>query len=104
MIDNLRKKVWILDWYYTCQCDGESVDQFLLLDWYYMCQCDGESDQVLLHCSIATDFWFMVVGFGVCWVMPRSVIELLACWQGRFGCRRNGDIWMVVPHYLMWCL
>ena len=86
MIDNLRKKVWILDWYYTCQCDGESVDQFLL------------------HCSIATDFWFMVVGFGVCWVMPRSVIELLACWQGRFGCRRNGDIWMVVPHYLMWCL
>ena len=44
MIDNLRKKVWILDWYYTCQCDGESVDQ------------------LLLHCSIATDFWSMVVG------------------------------------------
>ena len=47
----------------------------------------------------------MVLGlFGVSWVMPKSVVRLLACWQGQFGCYRNGHIWIIVPHYLMWCL
>ena len=32
------------------------------------------------------------------------MVELLACWQGKFGCHRNGVIWMVVPHCLMWCI
>ena len=47
----------------------------------------------------------MVFGlFGVCWVMPMFVVELLACQQGRFGCHCNGDIWMIVPHCLMQCI
>ena len=47
----------------------------------------------------------MVFGlFGVCWVMPMSTVELLACWQGRFGRHCNGYIWIVVPHCLMWCI
>ena len=37
-------------------------------------------------------------------VMPQSVVGLLACWQGRFGCHRNGYIWLMVPHCLLWCL
>ena len=54
-IDNLRKmKVWILDWCYTCKCNGESIDY------------------LLLHCPIAMDLWSMVLGlFGVSWVMPK---------------------------------
>ena len=36
--------------------------------------------------------------------MPMSVVELCACWQGRFGCHLNGYIWIVVPHCLMWCI
>ena len=47
----------------------------------------------------------MIFGlFGVCWVMPMSVVGLFACWQGRFGRHRNGDIWKVVPLCLMWCI
>ena len=47
----------------------------------------------------------MVFGlFGVCWVMPMSVVELLACWQGRFSRHRNGYIWIVVSHCLVWCI
>ena len=38
------------------------------------------------------------------WVMPQSVVGLLACWQGRFDRHRNGHIWFIVPHCLMWCL
>ena len=36
--------------------------------------------------------------------MPLSVVGLFACWQGRFGRHRNGDIWKVVPLCLMWCI
>ena len=72
-IDNIRKrKVWILDWCYMCKCNGESVDH------------------LFLHCSVAMDLWSMVFGlFGVSWVMPQSVVGLLACWQGRFSRHRN---------------
>ena len=35
--------------------------------------------------------------FGVIWVMPKSVVELLAFWQGWFVRHRNGHIRMVVP-------
>jgi len=86
-IDNLRrKKVWITNWCYMCKCNGESVDH------------------LLLHCPIASDLWSMFLGlFGVYWVMPKSVVELLACRQGRFGCHWNDCIWMVIliPHCLM---
>ena len=37
--------------------------------------------------------------------MPKTVVELLACWQGNFGYHRYGVIWMAVPHCLMmWCI
>ena len=36
--------------------------------------------------------------------MPKTVVELLACWQGNFGHHRNGVIWMAVPDCLMWCI
>ena len=71
-----------------------------------MCKCYGESvDHLFLHCPVAMDMWAMVFRlFGVSWVMSQSVVGLLACWQGRFGCHRNGYIWLIVLHYLLWCL
>ena len=71
-----------------------------------MCKCNGESvDHLFLHYPVAMDMWAMVFGlFGVSWVMPQSVVGLLACWQGRFGCHWNGYIWLMAPHCLSWCL
>ena len=71
-----------------------------------MCKCNGESvDHLLLHYPIASDLWSMIlVLFGVSWVMPKFVVELLARWQGHFGRYRNGHIWMIIPHCLMWCI
>ena len=88
MIDNLRKrKVWILDWCFMCKRNGESIDH------------------LLFHCPFAWDLWSMVLGlFGVSWVMPRTVLGLIGCWQGSFGRHRNGHIWSIIPHCLMWCL
>ena len=69
-----------------------------------MCKCNSETvDHLFLHCSIAMELWDMVFGlFGISWVMPMVVVELLAYWQGRFGRHRNGYIWIIVPHCLMW--
>ena len=87
-VDNLRKmKIWILGWCYMCKCNGESVDL------------------LFLHYPVARDLWSMVFGlFGVSWVMPQSVVGLLACWLGRFGRHWNGNIWGIILHCLIWCL
>ena len=71
-----------------------------------MCKRNGESiDHLFLHCPFASDLWFMVLGlFGVSWVMPHTVLGLLWCWQGNFGRHRNGYIWSIIPHCLLWCL
>ena len=43
-------------------------------------------DHLLLHCSFAMgdlvhSFW----PFGVYWVMPRSILELMECWWAALG-------------------
>ena len=66
--------------------------KFWVPDWCYMCKCGGESvDNLLLHCPIAFQLWSMVV-------------DLLACWQGKFGCYHNNIPWMAVTPFLMWCI
>ena len=62
-------------------------------------------DHLLLHCPISRELWSMPFGlFGVCWVMPSSVLGLLDFWQGPFGRHRNSAVWQAVPPCLMWCL
>ena len=71
-----------------------------------MCKRNGKSvDHLFLHCPFAMDLWSMVLGlFGVTWVMLHTVLGLLGCWQGSFDRHRNGYIWSIIPHCLMWCL
>ena len=68
-------------------------------------QRDGESiDHLLLHCSIAQEIWDLAFSmFGVCWVMPRRVMDLLHCWP-RITRQTVRDIWGLIPHCIMWCL
>ena len=46
-----------------------------------MCKCNSETiDHLLIHCLLAMDLWATVLSlFGESWVMPKSVVELLAC-------------------------
>jgi hypothetical protein len=48
----------------------------------WLCEMEGESvDHILLHCAVARDLWnAFFARFGLCWVMPRSVKEVLASW------------------------
>ena len=58
----------------------------IVLDWCYMCKASDESTyHLLLRCLIALDLWsYIFTFFSLQWVMPKEVLELLACWgEGR---------------------
>jgi hypothetical protein len=59
--DNLRKRnVVVIEWCCMCKKSGESIEH------------------LLLHCKVAHNLWSNILTlFGVEWVMPRMVMELL---------------------------
>lgn len=75
-IDNLRRRrIPIVDWCCMCKQDGESVDH------------------LLLHCLFARKLWlFVLCLFGVQWVMPIRVVDLLVSWKERYARHLIGDI------------
>ncbi len=79
----------------------------MLVSWCCMCKVDGESvDHLLIHCPLVKELlWDTVLTlFGMHWVMPRKVRELLDCWHGGFGQHCHSVIWKAISHCLMWCL
>ena len=78
----------------------------ILVSWCCMCNLDGESIvHLFLHCPVANDLWSFVFSlFGVCWVMPRKITDLVSRWQGSFKRQKSYEIWAVIPHCLLWCL
>ena len=71
-----------------------------------MCKARAESvNHLLFHCPVARELWNMIFSlFGVSWVMPWGVVDLISCWNGRVGRHEAGKIWKVIPHCIMWCL
>jgi hypothetical protein len=71
----------------------------------WLCESDGESvDHLLLHCEAARALWnAFFVRFGLYWVMPCSVKELLASWWSS-GRSRSTVVWKMVPLCIMWCI
>jgi hypothetical protein len=48
-------------------------------------------DHLLIHCEVARELWSSILNlFGVDWVMPRRVIDLLVSWGGQVG---RGKLW-----------
>jgi hypothetical protein len=87
-MDNLRKR------------------RICIVDWCCMCKHSGESpNHLLLQCETAQSLWSMVFClFGVIWVMPGSVVEVMASWMGSFRKSRHADVWGAVPLCVMWVL
>jgi hypothetical protein len=71
-----------------------------------MCKSTGESvNHLLLHCPTAQELWNLIFTlFGISWVMPRGVDDVLFCWSGSLGNSEFGAIWKAIPHCPMWCL
>jgi hypothetical protein len=61
-------------------------------------------DHLLLHCESAQYLWNAFFSrFGLAWVMPRGVVDLLHCWWSG-GRPRNAVVRKMVPLCIMWCL
>jgi hypothetical protein len=71
-----------------------------------MCKKSGESiKHLLLHCDVARDIWcFFYSLFGVEWVMPQRVLDLLSSWGNSLGRGQVQQIWKQVPLCVMWGL
>ena len=63
-LDNLRKR------------------NIIVLNRCCMCKRSEEIvDHLLLHCEVASALWYAIFSrFGLAWVMPRWVFDLLAYW------------------------
>jgi hypothetical protein len=89
ILDNLgRRGLVVVNRCWLCETEGESVDHLHLH----------------LHCAAARGLWnAFFARFGLCWVMPRSVQELLASWW-MGGHMRSTVVWKMVPHCILRCI
>ena len=87
-IDNLRKcRLVIMDWCCMCKEAGESIDY------------------LFHHCHTARELWALVFSmFGIWWVMPRHVVDLLAYWNFCKRRSRSATAWGLIPNCLMWVI
>ena len=61
-------------------------------------------DHLLIFCPIAHSLWmYMLQLFGIDWVMPSSVADLLFCWYHWLR-KHNSDIWNLDLDCLMWII
>uniref|UniRef100_A0A2N9ERP2 Reverse transcriptase zinc-binding domain-containing protein n=1 Tax=Fagus sylvatica TaxID=28930 RepID=A0A2N9ERP2_FAGSY len=79
--------IWTAVWGKILTNDNLRKRGIVLVDWCYLCKNAGESsDHIFLHCSLAKHLWDAVLSlFGMHWVMPRTVSELLGCWPWCIG-------------------
>ena len=86
-------------------CDNLMRRGHVLAGWCCMCKNHWETgDHLLLHCEVATALWCLVFSmFGIQWVLPAKVLDMLAGWHNWFG-RRSSTVWNLAPLCVMWSL
>jgi hypothetical protein len=97
--------VWLAALGKILTLDSLRKNNMALVNGCGMCKKEEESiDHLLLHCESAQFLWNAFFSrFGLAWVMPRGVVDLLHCWwSGGRPC--NAVVWKMVPLCIMWCL
>jgi hypothetical protein len=95
--------VWTAAWGNILTCDNLMRRGYIMAGWCCMCRSDWETgDHLLIHCTMASVLWSAVLhSFGVCWVFPNRIVDLLFGWHNSFGKYESG-VWNLVPLCLMW--
>ena len=67
--------------------DNLRLRRLVFVDWCIMCHHCGEMiDHLLLHREMAYWLWsFVFKSFGLSWVIPRSILDLLFGWWNWLG-------------------
>lgn len=78
----------------------------IILDWCCMWKKSGEIvDHLVLRCEIASALWAEVLSrVYLAWVMPASMVELLACWSHLGSIKQITTVWKMVPICILWCI
>uniref|UniRef100_A0A2N9IM47 Reverse transcriptase zinc-binding domain-containing protein n=1 Tax=Fagus sylvatica TaxID=28930 RepID=A0A2N9IM47_FAGSY len=86
-------------------CDNLMRRGHVLAGWCCLCKNQWETgDHLLLHCEVAAALWgFVFSMFGVQWVFPATVLDMLSGWHNWFG-RHSSAIWNLAPLCVMWSL
>ena len=62
-------------------------------------------NHILIRCIVAKVLWDMICAlFGVQWVFPETVKEVLLSWRGPFVGEKRKKIWKSIPLYIFWTL
>jgi hypothetical protein len=78
--------VWTAAWGKILTCNNLMRRGYTMAGWYCMCKSGWETgEHFLIHCALASDLWFVVLhSFGVCWVFPNRIVDLLFGWYNSF--------------------
>jgi hypothetical protein len=79
-LDNLRKRnIMVVEWCCICKKSMESIDY------------------LLIHCEVTKELWSSILNlFGVDWIMPRSIRDLMVCWGGQVGRGKAMEVWRLI--------
>ena len=71
-----------------------------------LCKENEESvDHILIHCGKTRELWRMLLSsFGVVWVFPTSVKNLLLEWKVKGLGKKRKAVWRLTPICLFWCI
>lgn len=98
--------LWVACWDKCLTIDNLIKRGFQLPNCCIMCKQEAEFvDHLLLHCEIAKKLWTTCFkAFGIQWVMPRSVQQLLYSWWCKSKNKEALVIWKLVPHATLWAI
>ena len=73
---------------------------------FNLCKESEEStDNILIHCAKTRELWiFLLALFGVAWVFPDLVRNLLLQWKVEGFQKKNRAVWCLAPICLFWCV
>ena len=79
--------VWCVAWNKILTGDNLRLRRLVFVDWCIICRhCGATVDHLLPHCEMAYWLWsFVFITFGLSWVIPRSIPDLLFGWWNWMG-------------------
>jgi hypothetical protein len=98
--------VWLVALGKILTYDNLCKKNVVVIEWYCMCKKNGESiDHLFLLYEVTRDLWsYIFILFGIKWVMPRTMLELLTSWGALVGYGRAKEAWRLAPLCLLWCI
>ncbi|RVW27626.1 hypothetical protein CK203_099125 [Vitis vinifera] len=88
-----------------------TVDMLMRRGWSMVNRCnlckenEKSVDHILIHCGKIRELWTLLLSsFGVVWVFPDSVRNLLLEWKIKGLGKKRSVVWRMTPICLFWCI